>query len=100
MARSRCRPRSTSPMEIDTGPPARDHQKPEICPAECPLDRVGPLGKMSAFLWHGKPGEILRIGQPHPTAQDGTENRSGREVERETGFEPATFCLGSRHSAS
>jgi len=22
------------------------------------------------------------------------------EVERETGFEPATFCLGSRHSAS
>jgi hypothetical protein len=24
----------------------------------------------------------------------------GAEVERETGFEPATFCLGSRHSAS
>jgi hypothetical protein len=23
-----------------------------------------------------------------------------REVERETGFEPATFCLGSRYSAS
>jgi hypothetical protein len=23
-----------------------------------------------------------------------------REMERETGFEPATFCLGSRHSAS
>ena len=23
-----------------------------------------------------------------------------REVERETGFEPATFCLGSRHSAN
>jgi hypothetical protein len=24
----------------------------------------------------------------------------GRGVERETGFEPATFCLGSRHSAN
>ena len=24
----------------------------------------------------------------------------GRVLERETGFEPATFCLGSRHSAS
>jgi hypothetical protein len=23
-----------------------------------------------------------------------------RGLERETGFEPATFCLGSRHSAS
>jgi len=22
------------------------------------------------------------------------------KVERETGFEPATFCLGSRHSAN
>ncbi len=26
--------------------------------------------------------------------------RTEAEVERETGFEPATFCLGSRHSAS
>ena len=25
---------------------------------------------------------------------------AGEKVERETGFEPATFCLGSRHSAS
>ena len=24
----------------------------------------------------------------------------GGGLERETGFEPATFCLGSRHSAS
>jgi hypothetical protein len=23
-----------------------------------------------------------------------------KDLERETGFEPATFCLGSRHSAS
>ena len=30
-----------------------------------------------------------------------TDRHSGiGEVERETGFEPATFCLGSRHSAS
>jgi hypothetical protein len=27
-------------------------------------------------------------------------DRQLKEVERETGFEPATFCLGSRHSAS
>jgi hypothetical protein len=27
--------------------------------------------------------------------------KQGRgKVERETGFEPATFCLGSRHSAN
>ena len=33
-----------------------------------------------------------------PRTCNGGETRE--EVERETGFEPATFCLGSRHSAS
>ena len=39
---------------------------------------------------------VLAIG---PRAED-RDIVKGRGVERETGFEPATFCLGSRHSAS
>ena len=35
-----------------------------------------------------------------PSAYGLGRRRSGGKVERETGFEPATFCLGSRHSAS
>ena len=32
--------------------------------------------------------------------RDDASGGQGRGVERETGFEPATFCLGSRHSAN
>jgi integrase len=34
-----------------------------------------------------------------PQLDRGSERENG-ELERETGFEPATFCLGSRHSAN
>ena len=45
-----------------------------------------------------------RARRPTDTEED-TQSGCLREirtekVERETGFEPATFCLGSRHSAS
>jgi hypothetical protein len=56
-----------------------------------------PATELDGFLLHH--GQLLTdtdsvLGAPRcPPVEGG-------KVERETGFEPATFCLGSRHSAS